>query len=285
MHVAEKDLCGKWDLFLKGENIGYIDFDANEIYSKEKRMKVGIAKASMCILKKLVSNPCSIVTPETLYRSYSDDAEVLIGNSVKSQISILRNVNGKLFADCIVTKRSLGYMFMADIKKNERGTANLRKDEDSFSNECDCIGDEKFDIDFSDKSSSLNDVYNQNPYPEEALPALTTIPPAVELIGREKDIEEIQCLLAMNKIVYIHAHGGVGKTAVAAEIANQIMDNDGPCKHVAWITSTGNIKADLINLDIPGVNVIKCMRSSRKHRHSSSSTIWMILRRKKMQMY
>ena len=257
MYVAEKDLCGKWDLFFKGENIGYIDFDANEVYSNAKRMKVGIAKASICILKKLILNTNSIVDQEALYSSYSDDLEVYAGNSVKSQISILRNVNGKLFFDCIVTKRSLGYMFIADIKKNGRDTANLQKDEDSFSNECDCIGDEQFNIDSSDKRSSLKDVYNQKPYTEEALPALTTIPPAVELIGREKAIEEIQGLLEKHKIVYIHANGGVGKTAVALEIANQIMDNGGPYNHIAWITSTGNIKADLINLDIPGVNDVQ----------------------------
>lgn len=241
MYVAEKDLCGKWDLFLKGENIGYIDFDANEIYSKENHMKVGISKASMCILKKLISNTNSIVDQETLYSSYSDDLEVYAGNSVKSQISILRNVNGKLFADCIATKRSLGYMFVADIEKNGRDTVNPQKDEDAFSSECDYVGDEQFNTYSSDNSSSLNDVYNQKPYPEEALPALTTIPPAVKLIGREKAIEEIQDLLAKNKIVYIHAHGGVGKTAVAAEIANQIMNNDDLCKHIAWITSI-NVK-------------------------------------------
>ena len=93
-------------------------------------------------------------------------------------------------------------------------------------------------------------------------PALTTIPaPPDKLIGREKDIVEIEALLAQHRIVYIHSDGGVGKTAVAARIINQIKDEiisgKGSYKHVAWITSKGDLKNDLTGLNIPLVDEMK----------------------------
>ena len=79
--------------------------------------------------------------------------------------------------------------------------------------------------------------------------ALNTIPAAVELIGRDKAIQDIRDLLGKNKIVNIHADGGVGKTALAAQIINGIKDEvvsgNSPYEHVAWITSTGNLEKDL----------------------------------------
>lgn len=81
----------------------------------------------------------------------------------------------------------------------------------------------------------------------------TKIPISANLIGREKAVQDIQELLAQNKIVYIHAHGGVGKTALAAEIANRVLNSVGPYKHVAWITSTGDLMVDLTKLNVPGV--------------------------------
>lgn len=92
--------------------------------------------------------------------------------------------------------------------------------------------------------------------------ALTTIPASPDrLIGREKDIEKIYGLLAQHKIIYIHADGGVGKTAAAAKIVNQIKDEitsgKRPYKHVAWITSTGDLKSDLTGLSIPLVDTMK----------------------------
>ena len=96
----------------------------------------------------------------------------------------------------------------------------------------------------------------------DAPPALTTIPiPPDMLIGREKAIEEIQNLSAQHKTVSIHADGGVGKTAVAAKIVNQIKDEivNGKSlyKHVAWITSTGDLKSDLTGLNIPLMDTVK----------------------------
>ena len=91
----------------------------------------------------------------------------------------------------------------------------------------------------------------------DAPPALTTIPTAVDLIGRENDIRAIQELLDNNDIVAIRADGGVGKTAIAAKIANQIkkdvMSGSSNYQHVAWITSTGSLKEDLIGMEIPSV--------------------------------
>lgn len=91
-----------------------------------------------------------------------------------------------------------------------------------------------------------------------APPALTTIPaPPEKLIGREKAIEEIQNLFTQHKIVYIHAYGGVGKTAVAMEIVNHVKKEIAltTCEyeHVAWITSTGDLNRDLISFNIPGL--------------------------------
>ena len=88
-------------------------------------------------------------------------------------------------------------------------------------------------------------------------PALTTIPAAVNLIGRDNDVVAIIGLLKQVNIVSIHADGGVGKTALAATIANQIKKDiaseNSPYEHVAWITSTGKLKDDLTGLNIPSV--------------------------------
>ena len=85
----------------------------------------------------------------------------------------------------------------------------------------------------------------------------TNIPPAVNLIGRDKDILEIRNLFKDHNIVSIHADGGVGKTAVATKIANEIKDEmisgKSPYQHIAWLTSTGDLKHDLIGLNIPSI--------------------------------
>ena len=87
--------------------------------------------------------------------------------------------------------------------------------------------------------------------------SLTTIPPAVDLIGRDKDIQAIRNLLKQHNIVSIHADGGVGKTAVAAKIVNkkkdEMLSGKSPYQHIAWITSTGNLKTDLTAINIPAV--------------------------------
>ena len=85
----------------------------------------------------------------------------------------------------------------------------------------------------------------------------TSIPSATDLIGREENIQEIYGLLKEHNIVSVRADGGVGKTAVASKIANQIKDEiisgKSTFECIAWITSTGNLKNDLIGLNIPSV--------------------------------
>ena len=87
------------------------------------------------------------------------------------------------------------------------------------------------------------------------------IPPAIDLIGREKAIQEIHSLLNYHDIVSIHADGGVGKTAVAAVIANkiknEIISGKSPYEHTAWITSMENLQEDLAGLEIPSVIAAK----------------------------
>lgn len=107
----------------------------------------------------------------------------------------------------------------------------------------------------------IGEIRNVKPIPTEAPLSLTYIPPAINLIGREKDIQGIYDLFEQHNIVFIHADGGVGKTAAAAKIVNQIKDDitsgKGPYKHVAWITSTGDLKSDLTGLNIPLVETMK----------------------------
>lgn len=107
----------------------------------------------------------------------------------------------------------------------------------------------------------IGEIRNVKPIPTEAPLSLTYIPPAINLIGREKDIQGIYDLFEQHNIVFIHADGGVGKTAAAAKIVNQIKDDitsgKGPYKHVAWITSTGDLKSDLTGLNIPLVDTMK----------------------------
>ena len=91
----------------------------------------------------------------------------------------------------------------------------------------------------------------------------TSIPPCTDLIGREEDTINILDDLEHFSIVSIHAGGGVGKTAVAAKIANdiknEIVSGKSPFEHIAWITSSGNLKKDLTGLDIPSVMVARTL--------------------------
>lgn len=77
------------------------------------------------------------------------------------------------------------------------------------------------------------------------------------LFGREEFIKSIHELLEQNDIVFIYGDGGVGKTAVATEIVNQIKNEidskKSPYEHVAWIKSTGNLEMDLIGISTPSV--------------------------------
>lgn len=88
--------------------------------------------------------------------------------------------------------------------------------------------------------------------------SLTTIPIGTNLIGRENDIEVLKDLLDQYSIVSIRADGGVGKTAAALKIINdikkEIITGKSEYKHLAWITSSGDLQVDLTGLDIPSLN-------------------------------
>ena len=94
------------------------------------------------------------------------------------------------------------------------------------------------------------------PIKESTKISLTTIPAAVDLIGRDRDITTIKELLGHHPIVSIYADGGVGKTALALRIINntkgEIDLGKSKFKHIAWIKSTADLKNDLSALDIPG---------------------------------
>jgi len=83
---------------------------------------------------------------------------------------------------------------------------------------------------------------------------LTTIPAPEEVVGRKDDIIDIYNLIESKNIVCLCAEGGIGKTALAKTIVDDIRRNKlsgNNYKHIAWISSTGNLKADLIKLGLP----------------------------------
>ena len=91
-----------------------------------------------------------------------------------------------------------------------------------------------------------DEIRNQKKAPVMIPSRLTDIPPSVNLIGRDNDIEAIFELLDQNDIVSIHAYGGVGKTAVAKKIINDVKRDvalgKSPYKHVAWVTVVRQIR-------------------------------------------
>ena len=99
----------------------------------------------------------------------------------------------------------------------------------------------------------------EKPSPMTVSIPLTTIPVPVDLIGRVDDIAAIRSLIAQKNIVSVRADGGVGKTAAAARIVNdvkgEIERGDPAFQHIAWITSTGNLRDDLTGLEVPAVEV------------------------------
>lgn len=104
----------------------------------------------------------------------------------------------------------------------------------------------------------IEEIQNQKQAPFIVPFALTAIPSAVDLVGRDEDVKEIYNFLEDNNIVSIHAYGGVGKTAVALRIINEIKQDvvfkDSSYEHVAWINSTGDLKSDLTGLNIPSLS-------------------------------
>ncbi len=91
----------------------------------------------------------------------------------------------------------------------------------------------------------------------ESIPAeLTVIPKSINaLIGREPDIQNITSKIETDHVLCITADGGLGKTAIAKSIINSIRSNivKGVCeyKYVAWLTSLGKLKEDLLQIRIP----------------------------------
>ena len=84
---------------------------------------------------------------------------------------------------------------------------------------------------------------------------LTIIPKSItNLIGRESVIQEITAKLETDHVLFLTADGGMGKTAIAKNIINRIRKDIGKdgftYKHVAWLTSSGNLKEDLLQINI-----------------------------------
>ncbi len=85
---------------------------------------------------------------------------------------------------------------------------------------------------------------------------LTIIPISITaLIGRESIIQDITSKFETNNILCINADGGLGKTAIAKKVINNIRSEIGKenskYKFVAWLTSSGNLKEDLSKINIP----------------------------------
>ena len=90
--------------------------------------------------------------------------------------------------------------------------------------------------------------------------SLSRIPSPVELIGRDADIAAVKELMGKHPIVSILADGGVGKTAIALRIINDMKGEidlgESRFEHIAWIKSTGDLKNDLSALDIPRIEAV-----------------------------
>ena len=124
--------------------------------------------------------------------------------------------------------------------------------------------DNNFDEKFDEKIESLDKKYDNHEdriskleNSTVSIPAeLTMIPkPITNLIGRDSVIQEVTSKLETNHVLSITADGGLGKTAIAKMIINNIRNDiakdDCKYKYVAWLTSSGNLKKDLSNIIIP----------------------------------
>ena len=130
---------------------------------------------------------------------------------------------------------------------SKRLACSLKKE---IKNDISLIGIVQYIVEKLNQGSAL-------PIKESTKISLTTIPAAVDLIGRDRDNTAIKELLGHHPIVSIYADGGVGKTALALRIINdtkgEIDLGRSKSKHIAWIKSTGDLKNDLSALSIPGI--------------------------------
>lgn len=67
-----------------------------------------------------------------------------------------------------------------------------------------------------------------------------------DIIGRELDLQQLNCLLNEQKrVVVVNGMGGIGKTTLAQAYIHQFYDQ---YQHIAWITQTSeNIQNDVVN--------------------------------------
>ena len=115
--------------------------------------------------------------------------------------------------------------------------------------------------DIKEENKSLNTrVKNLEDANKEPIPAeLTVIPKAITtLIGRESIVQDITSKLETDHILCINADGGLGKTVLAKYIINfirnDIVKEGYKYNHVAWLTSSGNLKEDLSKINIPNIS-------------------------------
>ena len=99
-----------------------------------------------------------------------------------------------------------------------------------------------------------------NPIPRE-IPKLTDIPSPTKLYGRENAISDIYKKFETSDIICILADGGVGKTAVALTIMEEVRKSKNlagsSIEYFAWITSSGNLKKDLTQLKVSAAMNVK----------------------------
>ena len=112
-------LVGEWDIILREELIGRIDFDTGKVFNETTGNVDELSRAPLRILKKLISNSNIVVNQDNLYSSYSDGMPESIENTITTHICRLRKFNGGVFRNCIYTKKGDGYVFKATVKKDE----------------------------------------------------------------------------------------------------------------------------------------------------------------------
>ena len=85
---------------------------------------------------------------------------------------------------------------------------------------------------------------------------LTSMPMLKRFIGRDQELADVQARLEQECIVPIRADGGVGKTALAAELVRRLKaardQGAAEYRHLAWVRFSGTLAEDLLALRVPG---------------------------------